>query len=63
VSEHATPVDDVNENHDDGNHKKNVDKTTHGVGRNEPEEPQYDQNDRNRIEHGIHLSLFGFPVL
>jgi hypothetical protein len=61
-SEGAPSTDKVNKNHDDGNHQENMDETSHGVGRNEPEQPQYDQNDRNGIEHRLYLSLFSLPI-
>ena len=42
ASQRAPPADQVDQNHDDGHHQKNMDKTTHGVGSDEPEEPQDD---------------------
>src|ERR1700693_842859 len=51
----ASPADEIDEDHDNGDHQKNMNKATEGVGSDEPEEPQYKQNIRDRIEHGMHL--------
>jgi hypothetical protein len=57
ASQRAPPADEVKQNHDDRDHQKYVDKATHRVGSDQSKQPQYEQNNRNRIEHEMHLSL------
>jgi hypothetical protein len=57
----ASTAEKVNEDHDDRDHQKNMDKATEGVGSDEPEGPQYEQNNRDRIEHGMHLFVVRVP--
>jgi hypothetical protein len=32
-----------------------VNKATQGIGSNEPKKPQHEQDNGNRIKHGMHL--------
>lgn len=56
-SKRASAADEIDQDHDDGDYHENVDEATHGVGSHEPEEPQYQQDNRNGIEHGMHLCV------
>jgi len=43
-SQGLSSANDVKKDDHDGDHQKNVNETAHGVGRNQPQEPQDDQN-------------------
>jgi hypothetical protein len=43
-SQGSSSTNDVNQDDHDGDHQQNVNKATHGVGRDESQEPQDDQN-------------------
>jgi hypothetical protein len=57
----APPADEVDQDHDDGKDQKNVDETSQRVGGHESENPQYEQNNRDRIKHGTPPDFFKFP--
>jgi hypothetical protein len=60
-SQRASSADEIKQNHDDGDYQENMDEAAHRVGTDEPEEPQYEKDNRNRIEHEIHLCVVRFP--
>jgi hypothetical protein len=60
ASQRASSADEVQQDHDNGHHQENMDEATQGVGSNEPEKPQYEQYDCNRIEHVMHLFAIRF---
>jgi hypothetical protein len=45
-------LDDSHQDNHNGDNKKEVDETAHGVGRDQPQHPQDDENDSDSIKHG-----------
>jgi hypothetical protein len=61
-------ANDSKQNDHDGDHQKNVNETVHGVGSEQPQEPQYDQDNSNNEKHsnypfffGLVFNTLGFP--
>jgi hypothetical protein len=44
-SEHATSLDEADENYDDGDHEQSVYEAAHGGTGHQSENPQYDEDD------------------
>jgi hypothetical protein len=53
-------LNETNHNHDQCNHKEDVNKTSQGVGAQQAEQPQNNQDNRNRFKHigSFEQSLF-----
>jgi hypothetical protein len=51
----VSPANDSKQDDHDGDHQKNVNETAYGVGGDQPQKPQDEQNNSDRIEHGIYL--------
>ena len=51
-------ADDINQNDHDGNHQKNVNKTAHRIGTDQPKKPQYNQNNSDSVKHNNFPFLF-----
>ena len=47
---------DPNQNHDDRDDEKNMNQAPHGCAGDEAQQPENNQNDANRPQHGILLS-------
>jgi hypothetical protein len=52
----STPNDPQQDDHD-GDHQQNVNKATHGVRRDQTQQPQDEHHYGNGIEHDIDLSM------
>src|SRR6266851_6838204 len=48
---HSAPADQPDEEEHDGDHQQHIDEVAQRVAAHEPEQPQYDQNDRNCFQH------------
>src|SRR5258705_5940416 len=51
-SDRPPALDHPDEDHDDRDHQENVDEAAHRVGADEAEDPQHDQDHRDRPKHG-----------
>jgi hypothetical protein len=60
VSEDFFPLNQSHQDHDHGDDQQNMNEATHGRARDEPENPQDDQNDGDELEHGSGSSASGF---
>jgi len=49
----ASALDDAHQDHDHGHDQEEVDEATHGVGGDEAERPQDDEDDGDGPEHGL----------
>lgn len=47
--EHIASLYDSNQDDNNGDHQKNMNEAAHGVGGDESQEPQYDQNNSDRV--------------
>jgi hypothetical protein len=54
----ASSSDDSQQDNHDGNYQQNVNETAHGVGSNQPQQPQDEHYYCNGIEHEVPLSLY-----
>ena len=50
-SQGPSPANDPDQQHDDRYHQQNVDETADGVGADQSQQPQYEQNNSDGIEH------------
>ena len=55
VSSCPPPGDEVDQDHHDGRDDQDVNESAHGVGRDESEQPQDEQDNGDRVEHGVDL--------
>jgi hypothetical protein len=55
LSQRTSPADEIDKDHDYCDYKENVNEPAQGERSDEPEGPQYEQNDSDRIEHDMHL--------
>src|SRR4030065_535914 len=51
----VSPANDSKQDDHDGDHQQNVNETADGIGADQPQEPQDEQHNSDRIEHGITL--------
>jgi hypothetical protein len=51
----SSPLDDSDQDDDNGNNQQNVNKITHRIAGNQPQQPQNYQYDSDRPQHGISL--------
>jgi len=62
-SQGFSSANDSNQNDHDGDYQESVNDTAHGVGSDQTQEPQYNQNNSNSVKHNNpNLSFFGFSV-
>jgi hypothetical protein len=54
---YSSPLKDIDEHHDDGQHQKDVNEPSHGVTTHHPEEPEKSQNHGNCVQHTEPLSV------
>jgi hypothetical protein len=50
-SSQPSPLDDSHQHHNDSDYQKNVNEAAQGVGSDQPEKPQYQQNRCNSEKH------------
>ena len=55
ASQRTSPAEQVDHDHDESDDEQNVNKATQGIGSDEPKKPQHEQDNGNRIKHGMHL--------
>ena len=53
----SSPLNDTKQDHNDSQHKKQVNKPTKSVGGHQSQQPQHHEDDGNCIEHGASLTL------
>src|SRR5438445_10417560 len=59
---HSAPADQPDEEEHDGDHQQHIDEVAQRVAAHEPEQPQYDQNDRNCFQHSaLQSSIAALP--
>ena len=51
-------LNDPNQDDDYGYNQKNVDETSYGIGGNQPQKPQYEQEHGKGVKHGYYPFLF-----
>jgi hypothetical protein len=57
-SQGSSSADDSKQDDHDGDYQKNVNETMHGVGSNQPQKPQYNQNNSDSVKHNNFPFLF-----
>src|SRR5450759_2374974 len=64
-SEGAAPADDPEQDHHDGDNQEDMDEAAHGVGSDQPQKPQDDQNYGDGIKHVDYPFVveFEFPLI
>ena len=55
----AAALDETNQNHDHGGHKKDVNESSHSVRGEESKRPEHDKNDSDCPQHGFILLRSG----
>jgi hypothetical protein len=60
VLEDFFPLNQSHQDHDHGDDQQNMNEATHGGARDEPQNPQDDQNDGDELEHDSGSSASGF---